>query len=80
MLSDSLFEGLEVIYEAIKHYDYSDDFKEELIGGIARLEYVVYKLDRLKRDQTLSFGEYRSLVVEKWDAIVLERDDTSFRS
>ena len=52
MLSDSIFEALENLWEAIRHYEYADSYQERLIDGIVELALVVESLDYGGHPQT----------------------------
>lgn len=67
MLSDSMHEVCESIWEAVKIYDYSEDHKEELVNALTELGYIVYKLDRMKCDIIWSKKDYRNnYVLKRW--------------
>lgn len=67
MLSDSLHEAVEIIWEAIENYDYSEEYKEDLVSALTKLGYIIYRLDRLKKDCVLSEEEYSKYVLERWN-------------
>lgn len=66
MLSDSLFEVCQQIWRAKDDYEYSEDHKKEMINALTELNFVIYKLDRIKEDCTLSKEDIRSIVTKQW--------------
>jgi 4-hydroxyphenylpyruvate dioxygenase-like putative hemolysin len=48
MLSDSLHEATEIIWQAIEHYEYSSEYEVELVESLTKLTYIIYKLDHLE--------------------------------
>ncbi len=67
MLSDSLSEAIDTIWEAVQNYDYSEAYKEEIVNGLVELSYVVYKLDRLQKDWAWSKEDIKQHVMTLWD-------------
>ena len=49
MLSDSIFEALEDLFQAVENYDYSVDFKDELIEAMTILRTIQWKLDHIEK-------------------------------
>lgn len=70
MLSDSLFEILEDLKSALDHYNYATDYREEIVQAAAILNHIVYRLDRLKSDCTLSVSDFEVMWREIFDRII----------
>ncbi len=66
MLSDSLHDACETIWEAVQNYDYSEDFKDELVDSLVKLNYIIYRLDRLSADCTWSEEDMKKHILKKW--------------
>lgn len=68
MLSDSLFEIVEKLWEEIRHYEYSDSYKNELINAITEMAFITYQLDRMKKDIIWTKEDMRKYVTDRWDS------------
>lgn len=70
MLSDSIFEAVEILWDAIKWYSYADDHKKQLLDGITELALTIETLDYPNDSRQLD--ERRRLMREKlnerWEA------------
>lgn len=80
MLSDSLFEATEEIWEAVKRYGYSDGHRKEISEAIESLLLVVWHHDRIAADRTpekkrIGIDAIRQEINRRWDEIAAgERD------
>jgi len=67
MLSDSMHEACETIWDAVQNYDYSEDYKEEIVAALTKLGYIVYQLDRMKNDCVWTEEDYKNeYVLKRW--------------
>ena len=67
MLSDSLFEAAEEIWDAVQRYDYAREFKDELIEMLTDMRFLQYKLDTPNFDHKLTREDIRLIVLQTWD-------------
>ena len=72
MFSDDLCDVIEQLWEHIADCDYSHKYKEDLIRGIASLQYVVYKTGRIQGEKNIPFSKMVSVIKENWDQNVAE--------
>ena len=75
MLSDSIFESLEILWDAINNYEYSEEHKESLITAISKLSYILYKLDNTEIN--LTEEQYKRYTLNRWSH--LDRLQTEFQ-
>ena len=66
MLSDTICEACEDIWQGIQDYDYSEEFKEQLVTALVELSMIVYRLDHLEKDCTMTKKEMRELILKRW--------------
>lgn len=66
MLSDDICEVLETLWGAIQNYEYSEDYKDELVDAMTELQFIQYKLDNLKPDQTMKKEDIKRITLERW--------------
>ncbi len=74
-LGDALSGAISNIYEAINHYDYSAEYKRELVDMLANMEYTLLKIDN--SDKQVGDNELSILktVVEGRVALALSGGD-----
>ena len=65
-LGDELHAASETIWEAIKKYDYSEEYKEEIVNSLAGLLSVIYKVDRDEKDQLLTKQQLKKMITRRW--------------
>ena len=68
MLSDSVFDCLEAMWEAIITYEYFDneEYREQLIETLTEMQYLLHKLDAFGRP--VQTREYiKKFINEEWD-------------
>lgn len=66
MLSDSLCDACEEIWSAVQNYEYCEDYKDDIVDALTNLNFIVYKLDRMKDDCKLSKKDIRKNVLKRW--------------
>lgn len=80
MLSDSIFETIEKLWdECIVHYDYSDQYKEQLVEVVTDLSMLLYKMDLFGREDKMSRDEMKKLIVAEWDERIAAAPLSSWR-
>ena len=69
MLSDSMHEACETIWEAVENYNYSEDYKNEIVEALTNLGYIMYQLDRMKEDCKWTKEDYKNeYVLKRWSS------------
>lgn len=67
MLSDSMHDACETIWEAVQNYEYSEDYKDEIVEALTKLGYITYCLDRMKNDCIWTEEDYKNkYVLKRW--------------
>lgn len=74
MLSDSLFEACEEIWEAVKRYSYSNNHRVEISKAIETLSMIVWHHDRMEADRTpekkrIAIDSIRQEINRRWNEI-----------
>lgn len=79
MLSDSLHEACELIWDAVENYNYSGAHKDRLIESLTKLGYIIYKLDRIEEDCVWSEEDYKNnYVLRRWSSRPCGADFSEF--
>ena len=73
MLSDSLFEVIETILDAVCDYDYSADYKQRIVSGLAHLYLTLWTLDRLDGEMTRDYSCAKKYAAKQFD-MALKRE------
>jgi hypothetical protein len=74
MFSDSLFEVIQEIWKAVHNYEYSDDFKSDIINAVTDLRYIQYQLDTPYQQNITQKKHIKKLVEKMWDRAVAARE------
>ena len=68
MLSDSIFESIVSILQAVKDYnDYSNEHKRRLVLSLSHLYLTLWTLDRLNGDMNSTFNDAQAYATEQFD-------------
>lgn len=67
MLSDSIFESIISILQAVRDYDYSTDHKNRIILSLAHLYMIQWRLDRLEGDFHSTFKDAKTYANEQFE-------------
>ena len=80
MLSDSIFETIEKLWdECVVHYDYSYQYKEQLVEVVTDLRMLLYELDLAGRKHEMSREGMKKLTLTEWDERVAAAPLSSWR-
>ena len=76
MLSDSVFEIIDDILQAVKNYnDYSPQYKKRIVLSLSHLYLVLWSLDRLKGEMNSSFDDAKKYASIEFKAVDGELSD-----
>ena len=67
MLSDSIFESIVSILQAVRDYDYSPDHKNRIVMSLTHLYLVQWTLDRLHGDMNSTYYDARKYATEQFN-------------
>ena len=72
MLSDTIFDVLQELEQAMKRYDYSSQFKDELLNAMAILFEIQFQLDVPWDESVDNVRPYADVLAERqqhWEAM-----------
>ena len=67
MLSDSVYDAIIDILQAVKDYDYSTDHRRRIIMSLTHLYLIQWTLDRLNGDMNSTFNDAKTYATEQFD-------------
>ena len=67
MLSDSIFESIVSILQAVRDYDYSTEHKNRIILSLTHLYMIQWRLDRLSGDMNSTYYDAKQYATKQFN-------------